>query len=237
MRRLDEARQTLLERYLDGELTPDERARVDTLLASDPRFLREVLVYESLFAELARHADATVPGEIPGGAAAFDAVVLAQVLPVRLPVSDEAFDAPILAALLPRFSRSRMLVGVAARLYLALSLLLGVVSVSLGAVLLRPQDVEAATASGLSGIVVRVMDVFAGLGNFLLDAVVAVTGVLTPLLTALRPVINGLTSAAGAAAPAVFLPVLLVLFLAAAVLAWTTGAIRRKGLPHGVLSL
>jgi anti-sigma factor RsiW len=231
MRRLNQ--QTLLEQYLDGELTPTEQVKVEELLAGDPRFLREVIAHQTLFAELA----AVPHPEIPGGAKAFDAHVMAQVFPHALPVSAHAFDAPILAALFPALSRSRLLVGVAARLYLALSLLFGVVGASLGAVLLQPSDVESATATGLSRHVQGILGGFASVGDRLIDGVVSFTGVLTPLLATLRPVVDGISSLVASAAPAVLLPGLFVILIAALVLGVTTGKIRGKGLPHGALSL
>jgi len=203
-------RQRLLEGYLDGELAPADLARVDELLRTDARFREESRLYHVLFSGLAA-------------------------MPLYHPPVD--FDARILAAVLPRFNQEALLVRTATRIYLGLSVGLGAMALALLAVLLRGRDMEATTATGLTGAVDLVLGWFAFVGTQILGAAVAVNGILSPLVTVFRPMVGGLFKAAEASAPAVLPAAAAIILLAVLVFSWALGAARKKGLPHVSLSL
>lgn len=200
-----------LHRFLDGDLPAAEIARAERHLESCDGCRREVRRYRALFLDLAT-------------------------LPMALPPVD--FDARILAAVLPAPAPDAVLLRLAARGYLAVTLfLVGFVGTLFVSAAAKSGSVEGTTASGLSKLLDSALGTLAGFGEAALGALLSVGAAAAPVATSLYPVANGLASAADAVAP-VFAPVLVVVTaLATAMLFWAVQTPQERRIPHGTLSL
>ena len=200
-------KESVLDRYVEMDLTVSERAHADTHLAACPSCRETVSEYRTFVAELNR-------------------------LPV--PTPPPGFAVRILDAVLPRPSEDALVLRFATKAYVVLSVLLATIGAGvLGTA--GPGPVAGTVSTGFTRILSEAISSLSNVVVGSVDLVKAMVE-LAPLARVMGSLAHGLETAALALSPQYLTVVFLTLLLATLVLVWALTA-RERGVPHVTLSV
>lgn len=210
-KKLTRGQHELLEDFLDGDLPSEKEKEANRLLFTNAAFERELRS-----SKLLRDDIKSIPSPEP----------------------PEFFDRRVLLAAMSEINQPQAkLAGTAVKLYLTLCTLLAAMIFSLSTVLFRGAGAQDKAASGISGLVLGLLEAPAWIGQKLVLAVQSTVGVVTPVTMALRPLFNGLAKTVIAATPALLPYAIVFLVLTSLVFVWFFVSNQRRSTPHATLVL